>query len=48
MLSDDKSILIKENPNINWVLNPYDNREKLDSLTKKKINLFSLELTSLE
>ncbi len=44
MLSDDKSILIKENQILIGVLNPYDNREKLDSLTKKKINLFSLEL----
>ena len=44
MLSDEKSSLLKENQIIIGVLNPYNNKEKLESLAKKKINLFSLEL----
>ena len=44
MLSDDKSLNIKENQTLIGVLNPYNNMEKLKSLAKKKINLFSLEL----
>lgn len=44
MLSDDKSSILKENQTIIGVLNPYNNKEKLENLAKKKINLFSLEL----
>ena len=44
MLSDEKSSLIKENQILVGVLNPYINKEKLENLAKKKINLFSLEL----
>ena len=44
MLSDDKSLNIKENQILIGVLNPYNNKGKLQSLAKKKINLFSLEL----
>ena len=44
MLTDEKITLIKEKQTLIGVLNPYDNKEKLDNLTKKKINLFSLEL----
>ncbi len=44
MLSEDKSSLIKENQILIGVLNPYDNKEKLETLAKKKISLFSLEL----
>ena len=44
MLSDDKISKIKENQVIIGVLNPYSNKEKLENLAKKKINLFSLEL----
>ena len=44
ILSDDKSSLIKENQILIGVLNPYDNKKKLEDLAKKKINLFSLEL----
>ena len=44
MLSDEKSSLIKENQTLIGVLNPYENREKLENLVKKKINIFSLEL----
>ncbi len=44
LLSDDKSSLLKEDQTLIGVLNPYDNREKLDLLKDKKIKLFSLEL----
>ncbi len=44
ILSDDKNLNIKENQTIIGVLNPYSNKEKLENLAKKKINLFSLEL----
>ena len=44
MLSDDKSSKIKEYQTLIGVLNPFNNKEKLESLAKKKINLFSLEL----
>ena len=44
MLSDDKISKIKENQVIIGVLDPYNNKEKLEKLSKKKINLFSLEL----
>ena len=44
MLSDDKTSIIKENKILIGVLNPYNNKEKLENLAKKKINLFSLEL----
>ncbi len=44
MLSDDKTSKVRENQVIIGVLNPYDNKEKLENLAKKKINLFSLEL----
>ena len=44
MLSDDKISNIKENQTIVGVLNPYNNKEKLENFSKKKINLFSLEL----
>ena len=43
MLPDDKSSIIKESQILIGVLNPYDNKAKLESLAKK-INLFSLEL----
>ncbi len=44
MLSDNKISNLKENQTIVGVLNPYSNKEKLESLSQKKINLFSLEL----
>ena len=44
MLSDDKFPLIKENQTLIGVFNPYENKEKLENLVKKKINIFSLEL----
>ena len=44
LLSSDKNNLLKENQTYVGVLNPYDNKEKIDELIKKKINVFSLEL----
>ena len=44
IISDDKASNIKENQTLIGVFNPYNNKEKLESLSKKKINLFSLEL----
>ena len=44
LLSDDKNSLLKENQTFIGVLNPYDNKDKIDNLVKKKINTFSLEL----
>ncbi len=44
MLSDERSSIIKESQILIGVLNPYENKDKLESLAKKKINLFSLEL----
>ena len=43
LLDDDKSLLLKENQTFVGVLNPYDNKEKISNLVKKKINIFSLE-----
>ena len=40
MLSDDKISNIKENQTLIGVLNPYKNKEKLENLAKKKINIF--------
>ena len=42
--SDDNLSLIKENQNLIGVLNPFLNKEKLEKLSKRKINNFSLEL----
>jgi NAD(P) transhydrogenase subunit alpha len=44
LISSDKKNLLKENQTYIGVLNPYDNKEKIDELIKKKINVFSLEL----
>ena len=43
LLSEDKNSLLKENQTFIGVLNPYDNKDKIDNLVKKKINTFSLE-----
>jgi NAD(P) transhydrogenase subunit alpha len=42
--SDDKISLIKENQTLIGILNPYNNKEKINGLVKKNINIFSLEL----
>ena len=44
LLSNDKKNILKENQTYIGVLNPFDNKEKIDELVKKKINIFSLEL----
>ena len=44
LLSDDKISSIKENQTLIGIFNPYDNKEKLENLVRKKINIFSLEL----
>ena len=44
MLSDDKTSKMRENQTLIGVLNPYKNKDKLEILAKKKINIFSLEL----
>ncbi|MDC0350837.1 NAD(P) transhydrogenase subunit alpha [Candidatus Pelagibacter sp.] len=44
LFDDDKNSLLKENQTFIGVLNPYDNKDKIDNLVKKKINTFSLEL----
>ena len=44
MLSKEKSSLLKDKQILIGVLDPYNNKEKLEELVKKKINIFSLEL----
>ena len=44
LLSEDKNSLLRENQTFIGVLNPYDNKDKIDNLVKKNINPFSLEL----
>ena len=41
---DNKLSFLKEDQSVIGVLDPYSNKEKLSNLSKKKINLFSLEL----
>ena len=42
--SDEIISLIKENQILIGVMDPYSNKEKIDSIVKNKINIFSLEL----
>ena len=44
LLDNDKISLLKENQTFIGVLNPYDNKDKINNLVKKNINTFSLEL----
>ncbi len=44
MLSEEKSSNLKDNQILIGVLDPYNNKEKLENLAKKNINIFSLEL----
>ena len=44
LYSDDKNSLLKANQTFVGVLNPYENKDKIGNLVKKKINIFSLEL----
>ena len=40
LLSDDKSSLLKENQTFIGVLNPYENKDKINNLFKKNIYTF--------
>ena len=42
--SDEIISLIKENQTLIGVLDPYNNKEKIENLAKNRINIFSLEL----
>ncbi len=44
LLDHERSIFLKENQTLIGVLNPYNNKEKIDDLLRRKINVFSLEL----
>ena len=44
LLDDGKSSLLKENQTLIGVLNPYENKDKINDLVKRRINIFSLEL----
>ena len=44
LLDNDKISLLKDNQTFIGVLNPFDNKEKINHLIKKNINTFSLEL----
>ena len=44
LLSDDNLLSLKEGQIFIGVLNPYENKEKINDLIKKKISSFSLEL----
>ena len=44
LLSDEKISLIKENQTLIGVFDPYNNKDKIKNLSKKNINIFSLEL----
>ncbi len=44
LLSDDNLLLLKENQTLIGVFNPYNNKEKIEKLSKKNINIFSLEM----
>ena len=41
---DEITSLIKENQTLVGILNPYNNKKKIENLAKNKINIFSLEL----
>ena len=40
LLSDDKNFLLKENQTFIGVLNPFENKDKINDLIKKKLILF--------
>ena len=44
LLTDDNLLLLKENQTFVGVLNPHINKEKIENLSKKSINIFSLEM----
>ena len=44
LLDNDKISLLKENQTFIGVLNPHDNKDKINNLVKRNVNTFSLEL----
>ena len=44
LLSDKNLLLLKDNQTLIGVFNPYINKEKIEKLSKKNINIFSLEM----
>jgi len=46
LLSDEKILNLKENQTLIGVFNPYANKEKIGNLSKKNINIFSLEISA--
>ena len=42
--SDENLSLLKENQNLVGVFNPYINKEKIENLSKRNVNVFSLEM----
>jgi NAD(P) transhydrogenase subunit alpha len=44
LLSDDNLLLLKKNQTLIGVFNPHTNKEKIENLSKKNINIFSLEM----
>ena len=44
LLSDENLLNLKENQTLVGVFNPYANKEKIENLSKKNINVFSLEM----
>ena len=46
LLSDDNLSLLKENQTLVGVFNPHINKEKIENLSKKNINIFSLEMSA--
>ena len=44
LLNEKKTSSIKENQTLIGVFNPYINKDRIDNLVKKKVNVFSLEL----
>ena len=44
LLSDDKISIIKEKQTVIGIFDPYKNKDKIKNLSKKNINIFSLEL----
>ena len=44
LLDDDKSSILKSNQIFIGVLDPYKNKDKLEELVKRKVNVFSLDL----
>jgi len=43
LLDNDKSALLRDNQTLIGVLNPYENKDEINKLVKRNINIFSLE-----